>query len=409
MRNTKVSFKNREGEDLRANLEVPADGHPHNYVIFAHCFTCSRNYTATRIISRALTHDGFAVLRFDFTGLGDSEGEFADTNFTSNVEDLVCAAAWLTEHHRAPVMLVGHSLGGAAVIHAAHRIPSVKAVVTLNAPSRPEHVKHLLKDDLETISRLGKAKVNISGREFNIRASFLTDLDNRNTAKKIANLGRALLILHSPQDAVVGIANAEEIYRNARHPKSYVSLDGADHLLSNKKDAQYVGGLIAGWVKRYIYIPEETPLFTEKEVVVRNDSDAYTSEIRAGVHSLTADEPIKDGGDNFGPSPYELLLAGLGACTAMTLRMYAQRKKIDLREVRVHLEHGQRYSADCVDCTDKDAKLEHITRVIELEGELDEKQTARLMQIADMCPVHKTLTKGLTVSSTLKKEDGKAS
>lgn len=399
MRNTKVSFKNKEGYELRANLEVPADGHPHSYVIFAHCFTCSRNYTATRIISRALTHDGFAVLRFDFTGLGDSEGDFADTNFTSNVEDLVSAAAWLTEHHRAPIMLIGHSLGGAAVIHAAHKISSIKAVVTLNAPSRPDHVKHLLRDDIGTISRLGKARVNISGREFHIRSSFLKDLDNRNTAKKIAELNCALLILHSPQDAIVNIVNAEEIYRSAVHPKSYVSLDGADHLLSNKKDAQYVGRLIAGWVSRYIYIPEETPLFSDEQVVVRNDTSSFTTDVRAGVHALTADEPIKDGGNNFGPTPYDLLLAGLGACTAMTLRMYSQRKKWPLDEVRVHLTHGRRYAEDCVDCDEKDAKIEHIDRLIEIEGDLDSAQIKRLLEIADRCPVHRTLTEGLSVGT----------
>lgn len=389
----KVTFKNKEGQQLEGRLELPADRHPHNYVIFAHCFTCNKNLLAVKNIGRALISNGFGVLRFDFTGLGESEGDFADTNFSGNVEDLVAAANYLSEKHSAPTLLIGHSLGGAAVIFAAAEIPSVKAIATIGAPSDPSHVEHLLKSSLKEIKQHGKAVVNLSGRDFTIKKQFLEDLKTKSLPETIKELRMPLLLMHSPQDATVGIKNAEDIYKAAHHPKSFVSLDGADHLLMNKRDSIYVGEVISGWAKRYLSIEsEEILLKTKHQVVASLDvDDGFTTQMNVGNHYLVADEPIDFGGNDFGPSPYDLLSSGLSACTAMTLQMYAKRKNWPLENVLVHTTYNKTHALDCENCEDNAGKIDTFHREIQLNGALDQKQKDRMLQIADKCPVHKTL------------------
>ncbi|MGB0524512.1 MAG: alpha/beta fold hydrolase [Flammeovirgaceae bacterium] len=402
MRTTKVNFTNSQGDQLAARLEIPADSHAHTYVLFAHCFTCNKNLTAVRNIARALTQEGFAVLRFDFTGLGESEGDFADTNFSSNIEDLVDAANFLEREYQAPKVLIGHSLGGAAVLVARHKIPSVQAVATIGAPYEPSHVRHLFQSGIEEINREGIAKVSIGGRPFTIKKQFIDDLESLGRAHSpIHNLNAALLVLHSPQDTTVEISNATSIYKAASHPRSFVSLDGADHLLMKAADSLYVGDVIATWVKRYVEIPKDEDLRTPKQVVVRIGDQGFTTDIKAGNHALTADEPADVGGNDFGPTPYDLLTSALGACTAMTLRMYADRKGWDLKEVRVHLEHGKVYYDDSGDTENQPKKIDHIERVIDIEGNLDDQQRQRLLEIANKCPVHRTLHSEVIVDSKL--------
>lgn len=388
----KITFQNKEGQTLVGRLELPVDQHAHNYAIFAHCFTCNKNLSAVKNIGKALISKGFGVLRFDFTGLGESEGDFEDTNFSGNIEDLVAAADYLQENYEAPTLLVGHSLGGAAVIFAAQEIESVKAIATIGAPSNPNHVQHLFKSGLEEIEASGKAVVNLSGRDFTIKKQFLEDLESKSMQETAKNLRRALLVLHSPSDATVGIKNAEEIYHAARHPKSFVSLDGADHLLMNKKDSIYAGEVIAGWAQRYVDIPEETNLKSKHNVVASlDDEDGFTTAMKVGNHYMSADEPISFGGNDFGPSPYEFVSAGLSACTAMTVQMYVRRKGWPLKNIEVHTSYGKSHVEDCEDCESDAAKIDTFNREIKLTGDLDEKQIARILQIADKCPVHKTL------------------
>ena len=390
----KVSFKNKSGQDLVGRLELPANRHPHNFAIFAHCFTCTKNLTAVRNISKALTANGFGVLRFDFTGLGESEGDFADTNFSGNVEDLVAAADYLKEDYKAPTLLVGHSLGGAAVIFAAEKISSVKAITTIGAPSNPIHIEHLLKSGIHEIEENGKAVINLSGRDFTIKKQFLDDLQHKPLAQVLRKLRKPILILHSPQDNTVEIKNAEEIYVAAHHPKSFVSLDGADHLLSNKRDSHYAGEIISGWAKRYLSLENEAPKEpkTKHHVVASlDDSDGFTTQMKVGNHFLTADEPTAIGGNDFGPSPYELVSAGLSACTAMTVQMYAKRKGWKIDNIEVHTSYSRSHAVDCADCESDAAKIDTFERDIRLTADLDEKQKKRILQIADKCPVHKTL------------------
>jgi len=388
----KVTFQNKEGQNLVGRLELPVNQHPHNYVIFAHCFTCNKNLSAVKNIGKALTSKGFGVLRFDFTGLGESEGDFEDTNFSGNVEDLIAASDYLKENYQAPSLLVGHSLGGAAVIFAASEIESVKAVATIGAPSNPSHVQHLLRSGIEEINASGKAVVNLSGRDFTIKKQFLDDLESKSLPEVAKNLRKALLVMHSPQDGTVGIKNAEEIYIAARHPKSFVSLDGADHLLMNKKDSIYAGEIVAGWAQRYMETPEESNLKSKHQVVASLDAeDGFTTEMKVGNHYLTADEPTSFGGNDFGPSPYELVSAGLSACTAMTVQMYVRRKSWPLQNIEVHTSYSKSHVEDCENCEEDTAKIDTFHREIKLTGDLDEKQIARILQIADKCPVHKTL------------------
>lgn len=403
MKSEKVTFTNEQGEKLAARLEMPVNQHPHTYAIFAHCFTCNKNLTAVRNISRALSIAGFAVLRFDFTGLGESEGDFADTNFSSNIQDLEQAANFLKENYQAPGLMIGHSLGGAAVIRAAKKLDFVQAVATIGAPFDPEHVSHLIENEAEEIQEKGKAKVNIGGRSFTVKKQFLEDIQENKCIDRIKELGKGLLIMHSPQDRIVSIDNAAKIYHAAMHPKSFITLDGADHLLSNKEDSSYAGNMIASWAKKYIDIPEKEKLKVLKEVAVRLDDEGYTTDIMVRHHGLTADEPESVGGNDFGPSPYELVTAGLGACTAMTLQMYARRKKWDLQEVIVHLEHYKDYTEDIANMEDDKSKIDHFDRLIEVKGDLDETQRERLLEIANKCPVHKSLHNPVEINSKLKK------
>jgi putative redox protein len=401
MRSEKVTFTNASGEKLAARLEMPVNQHPHTYVVFAHWFTCNKNLTAVRNISRALTITGFAVLRFDFTGLGESEGDFAETNFSSNIQDLEQAAHFLAEHYQAPRLLVGHSLGGAAVIRAATQIESVQAVATIGAPFDPEHVSHLLESSVDEIEKKGVAKVNIGGRGFHVKKQFLEDIRSNKCIENIKNLKKGLLIMHSPQDRIVAIENAAKIYHAAMHPKSFISLNGADHLLSNQNDSVYTGEMIASWAKKYIDLPKKEKLEVLKEVAVRLGHQGFTTDVMVRKHGLTADEPESIGGNDFGPSPYELLTAGLGACTAMTLQMYARRKKWDLQEVIVHLEHYKDYATDLSNMEEDKSKIDHFGRTIELEGNLDDEQKKRLLEIANRCPVHKTLHNPVEITTKL--------
>ena len=401
----KFTFENQEGVLLSGRLELPAQGKVLAYALFAHCFTCSKNLTAVSTISKALSQEGIAVLRFDFTGLGESEGDFADTNFSSNVEDLVAAAEALEEQYRAPTILIGHSLGGAAVLQAASKLQEVKAVATIGAPYDPAHVQHLIASSEAEIRENGHAVVNLAGRSFTIKRQFLEDLEAQKVQPILAGLGKALLIFHAPGDRIVHIDNAAQIYESARHPKSFVSLDDADHLLSRKEDARYIGVVLAAWALKYIDAPNELdkPPEAEKgEVVVQIGAAGYHTKIMAGRHTLVSDEPIALGGTDQGATPYDLLLAGLGACTVITLRMYADRKKWPLEGVEVRLKHEKIYARDCETCSaDPDTKISRIHRQLTFQGALDEAQVKRLQQIADRCPVHRTLTSEISIKTEL--------
>lgn len=387
---------------MTGRLELPPDGAQH-FALFAHCFTCSKDAAAASRISRALARGGIGVLRFDFTGLGNSEGDFANENFSSNVQDLVAAADALREHRAAPSLLIGHSLGGAAVLAAAHLIPEAVGVVTIGAPADPDHVKQILRDDLDTIEREGRGRVVLAGREFTIEKQFLEDLDQHRMSESIHRLGKALLIFHSPSDTIVPIDEARRIYQNAVHPKSFISLDKADHLLSKRMDSEYVATTLAAWATRYLEErEEEVEALPRGTVCVETLAGKFTQRVRAGRHALLADEPIAVGGDDLGPSPYDLLLAALGACTSMTLSMYAERKKWPLEQVSVELHHDRIHSEDCRDCEDdRTGMIERLSRVITLIGPLDDAQRARLVEIANKCPVHKTLRAHPHISTVL--------
>ena len=398
-----ITFTNADGHELSARLDMPAFP-PQSYAIFAHCFTCSKNLNAVRHISRALTQHGTAVLRFDFTGLGDSEGDFASTNFSSNVEDLLAAAAYLEEHHESPGLLVGHSLGGAAVLLASLRIKSVQAVATLAAPAHPDHLQRLFTQDLETIQREGKADINLGGRPFAITQQLIDDLQQAHEKHDYERIEQPLLILHSPSDQTVSIDNAADLYRQSCHPKSFIALDGADHLLSTEADAVYAGTMIGTWAQRYVAPKGEQSAAEQESAVVTHTEAGFTTAVQAGPHHLVADEPESVGGSNLGPTPYDLVAAGLGACTGMTLRMYADRKGWPLEATEVRLEHKKVYAHDCEDCQDPQQKIDRVERIITLTGPLDEQQRARLLEIADKCPVHKTLESGMRVVTKMEEE-----
>ncbi len=402
MRTEKVNFKNNNGNDLSGYLELPIDQDPHNFVLFAHCFTCNKNFFAAKHISRTLAQNGYGVLRFDFTGLGESKGDFANSNFSGNIQDLLAAAAYLEQEFKAPGLLIGHSLGGAAILFAAKDLQSVKAVTTIGAPSTTAHVQHLIEDNLEEIERNGEAKVNIGGRSVNIKKQFLEDIDKHELTSYLNKLKKSLLIMHSPQDKIVGIKNAEELYIAARHPKSFVSLDGAEHLLSNKEDATYAGNVIATWASRYLSIPnKEIPESNADVVAGLEKEDAFTTRIKAGNHSFLADEPISSGGKDYGPTPYQFLSSGLAACTSMTLQMYAKRKKWPLEDVETHVYYSREHQKDCENCEKSNSKIDTFKREIKLHGDLDKKQKERLLEIADRCPVHKSLTSTTTIKTKL--------
>jgi putative redox protein len=402
MRSERFNFPNATGEQLAATLDLPL-GKPTAYALFAHCFTCGKDNLAAKRIAERLTFHGIAVLRFDFTGLGASEGEFANTHFSSNVDDLVAAADHLRKTYDAPAILIGHSLGGAAVLAGSHKIPESRAVVTIAAPNDPGHVAGLFKEQVETIRAQGEVEVELAGRPFHIKREFLDDVAERKLDACLATLRKALLVFHSPTDDLVGIYNASHIFGAAKHPKSFVSLAGADHLLSQKSDAVYVANVIAAWAERYLDQPE---IMTEGQVleglvlVRETHAGKFQQGILTGPHRLLADEPVKLGGLDSGPGPYDYLLAGLGACTSMTIRLYADFKKIPLENVSVRLNHEKKiHTKDCEDCENKVTKVDHIDRAITLEGPLDAEQRKRLMEIADKCPVHQTLESKIEIST----------
>jgi putative redox protein len=397
---SKLSFESN-GVKLDASLEYPESG-ARCYALFAHCFTCGKDVAAASRIARFLTNEGIAVLRFDFTGLGNSEGDFANTNFSSNVQDLLAAVDFLRREYEAPALLIGHSLGGAAVLAMSAQVPEARAVVTLAAPSRADHVVDNFAASLEEIRAQGQAVVHLGGREFTIRKQFLDDLEAME-GEGIGGLRKALLVMHSPVDTTVDIEEAEKIYRAAKHPKSFVSLDDADHLLSRRADSEYVARTIAGWASRYL--PPEATVegvsVARGHLRVEEKDHKFTQHVYSDSHHWLADEPRSVGGDNSGPDPYEHLLAALGACTSMTLRMYATRKSLPLEHVKVELRHGRDYHRDCQDCDEKTGKIEVIEREIALAGPLSEPERERLLQIADRCPVHRTLHSELQVRTYL--------
>ncbi|WP_213290346.1 bifunctional alpha/beta hydrolase/OsmC family protein [Bradyrhizobium sp. sGM-13] len=401
MPSERFQFTGEGGHQLAAALDMP-DGPVQAYALFAHCFTCGKDVLAAKRIATALTAKGIAVLRFDFTGLGSSEGEFANSTFSSNVADLVRAADHLRETRTAPAILIGHSLGGAAILAAAGQIPEAKAVVTIAAPSDPVHVTHLFKDRLEDIRTHGTVEVQLAGRPFHIKREFLDDIAEHSLAARIADLHKALLIMHSPTDDTVGIDNATKIFAAAKHPKSFVSLSGSDHLLSGKRDGAYVADVIAAWAERYIESAAAQPVSAAskapRNVVVRETRNSKFQQVVAiGPHQMVADEPVAVGGEDSGPGPYDFLLAGLGACTSMTMRMYADRKSLPLDRVTVTLKHSKIHAADCAECETREGMLDQIDRVISIEGTLDADQRTRLMEIADKCPVHRTLTSKIRI------------
>lgn len=397
---SKIYFNNDAGHALSGRLELPENGIAHHFAVFAHCFTCSKNLLASRAISKALTASGFGVLSFDFTGLGDSEGDFEHTNFSGNVDDIIVAINYLTTNHKAPGLLVGHSLGGAAVIHAAAKAPSIQAIATIGAPSDTIHVQHLFKEELTTILEKGEANVTLSGRDFKITSQFVQDLNEQKITETLNKLRKPLLILHAPQDTTVSINHAEKLYKAAMHPKSFVSLDGADHLLMNKQDAHYVANMIAAWASRYIPAPiEKEEDTTQKSIktpingalaTLTNDY-VFKTDLQTGNHHFIADEPLDYGGTNLGPTPYDFLSSGLAACTVMTVQMYTRRKQWDLKKITCHVHYDKQHAIDCELCEENAPKIDTFTRTISFEGNLDDLQIARMLQIADKCPVHKTL------------------
>lgn len=393
VKRNKVEFESN-GIKLAGLLESSDSDAVRAYALFAHCFTCSKDIAAASRISRALVALGYTVLRFDFTGLGNSDGDFSNTNFSSNVEDLIAAADFLRNEYQAPQLLIGHSLGGAAVLKAAESIVEVTAIATIGAPFTAQHVSKQLQNDLERISSDGEAEVDLAGRKFKIKKQFIDDIRAQNN-DHIAKLRRALLILHSPADETVNIAEAEKIYLEALHPKSFISLDKADHLLSNPKDSEYVAACISAWASRYLPDVDVTKQVESKlskgHVKVNERNKQFARDVQTDSHAWIADEPVSVGGNDLGPDPYEHLLAGLGACTSMTLRMYANRKNLALDDIEVQLSHQRSHAKDLENCESKGKFVDVIERNITLKGDITDAQRKRLMEIADRCPVHLTM------------------
>ncbi len=404
----KITFTNGDGVTLAARIDLPITGQPLAYALFAHCFTCTKNLKAVGNITRELAAEGIATLRFDFTGLGESEGDFSETNFTTNLADLHAAIEWLVEYREAPRLLIGHSLGGAAVLRVAPERPEVAAVAVIGAPAAPAHIRRHLVGAIDAIEQEGRAPVMLGGSEFVVSKQFLDDVDAHVLERSVADLDAALLVLHSPIDNTVGVDNAADIFGWARHPKSYVSLDDADHLLSDPEDATYVGQVIASWADRYVAPDQRHRLQPDLDAGdlqsvtwARIEGKGYRTEIVSNGFPLIADEPESMGGSNTGPTPYDFLLSGLGACTAMTLRMYADRKGWPLQAVDVKLTHAKVHARDSERTESTTGTIDHIDREVTLTGPLGDDQKARLMDIADRCPVHRSLHGEIAIISTL--------
>ncbi len=402
MQSKKINFNNREGQALSGILDLPT-GRPAAFALFAHCFTCSKNIKAAGNIARAMASAGIAVLRFDFTGLGQSEGAFEDTTFSSNVSDLLAAVDWLEENYRAPEILFGHSLGGTAVLQAAPRVPSVVAVATIGSPADPQHVTHLFRESEEELRQKGIAEVVLGGRPFHMRQAFVDDLAEHDLPGSVSALRKALLVMHAPLDDIVEIDNASALFTAAKHPKSFVSLDKADHLLTREEDSRYAGQVLAAWATRYLPASDVAkPLkAVDGEVVARTPAEGFQTEVQMGKHSLIADEPTSVGGTDTGPTPYDLLASALATCTSMTLRMYAQHKKIDLESATVRVKHGRIHADDCVDCEQDEGMIHEFRRELVLDGVLTAAQRLRMVEIADRCPVHKTLHSEIKIRTDL--------
>ena len=400
-----ITFENRQGQTLAGVLHRPESAQAHACAVFAHCFTCTKNSKAAVRIAEALAAEGISVLRFDFTGLGQSEGDFSNTHFSSNVDDLVDAAAYMQARDEPPALLIGHSLGGTAVLAAAHEIESATAVATIGSPASAEHVLHLLDDDLGKIESEGQAKVRLAGRPFNIKRDFVEDVRTQSVCQNLSGLRKALLVMHSPIDELVSIDQAALIYTHAKHPKSFVSLDDADHLLTRDEDSRYAARVLATWASRYVnrekpeadsarHVPGAT-------VVEGRNADGFLVSVNANGHQFIGDEPVEQGGTNRGPTPYDLLAAALSSCTVMTLNFFARREKLPLEQVEVVVNHDRIHAADCEGCKKATGRIDRFTREISLRGNLDEEQRALLLKIADRCPVHRTLENEITIESTL--------
>jgi|HubBroStandDraft_6_1064221.scaffolds.fasta_scaffold40449_2 uncharacterized OsmC-like protein/fermentation-respiration switch protein FrsA (DUF1100 family) len=397
----RFQFTGEGGHQLAAALDLP-EQEPLAYALFAHCFTCGKDVLAAKRIATALAAKGIAVLRFDFTGIGSSEGDFANSTFSSNVADLVRAAAHLRETGKAPTLLIGHSLGGAAILAAAGQIAEAKAVVTIAAPSDPAHVTGLFKEQIEDIRKQGKVEVSLAGRPFTITREFLDDIAEHGLMARVTTMRKAILVMHAPTDDTVSIDNATRIFLSAKHPKSFVSLAGADHLLSQRRDSDYVADVIAAWASRYIEPaaaePEVVTADAPRNVVVREIRNSkFQQTVSVGPHRLLADEPVAAGGGDSGPGPYDFLLAALGACKSMTMRLYADRKSLPLERATVTLHHSKIHAQDCAECETREGMLDQIDVAIGLEGALDAEQRKRILEIADKCPVHRTLTSEIRI------------
>jgi putative redox protein len=409
MSRSKVEFTNRDGHTLTGSLEQPDSGPIRVMALFAHCFTCGKDVVAASRIASELTGHGIAVLRFDFTGLGGSDGDFGNTNFSSNIEDLLDAADFLSENYQAPRLLIGHSLGGAAALVAATRLDSIEAVVTIAAPATPSHVQHLFADQHCDLERDGQAEVDIGGRHFNIRAQLLEDLADWSSRNLVASLRKPLLLFHSPVDNVVPISEAADLYQDAMHPKSFVSLDDADHLLSKRADSDYVAATLAAWASRYLdfeheAVPDERPEVDENDVLVTEQDARFLRGLYTHKHQVLADEPASQGGTDQGPTPYDLLLMSLGACTSMTLRMYANHKSLDVKDIRVRLRHSRIHAEDCRDCETKEGQIEQLERHITFKGQLTDAEQKKFIKIADRCPVHRTLSREIHITTEGRQE-----
>jgi putative redox protein len=401
MKTRKIKFENSEGQELAAEIDLPTGAKAHHFVLFAHCFTCSKNLLAVKHISKGLTDGGYGVFKFDFTGLGQSGGDFSDTNFSSNIEDLLAAANYMEKHYRGPDLLIGHSLGGAAVLQAAPRIPSVKGVATIGAPYDPKHIKHLFENYEDEIEAEGSAVVTLAGRKFTIKKQFLNDLQSENSLPKIKSLNKPLLILHSPQDKIVSIDNAAKIYDQAVHPKSFLSLDGSDHLMTKKQDAIYAGQSIAQWALRYVGADDtmEDDEHTKEDIIAElHEEDGFTTDVQSGTHRWVADEPESVGGRNYGPAPGQLLMGALASCSAMTVMMYIRRKKWPLECIRVYVHKSKEKSSGI-------PKSVYIKKVELIGSELTTDQQNRCLEIAGRCPVHRTLSSSATIHSQFYEEN----